>query len=380
MRIDFRQGIVTYPSSGGIQSFLIRTGNNVSMTASLGRVDVAFAHKDTDYLFTETADVNSAWVNVPSDVTVWLFWNLDKLSGVRTFGFTTVEPLYSPTPVPAVNDQHWFDTTTNTMKCYISNGWREVIRVFAAKISGSQFLPLGVGVPSHPFAGSQVGVHHIDTAAGHLLADATGRPIRRANGTFFTTESDFFINGSPVNPIRIDATIVSAAAAEPIAKFNVVKFSEFGKVITADYIDVTNTIVALAMEDVDGSEVGQVCLHGKVDNPQWNWSSVGAALWVSNGGTLVEYDTHLIDPIGNPQPSWPVARVLTSTSIVFNPPSIGSIGADGTAGPPGPRGADGATGPIGPIGPSGDSSGTGGVYFAPPYTEEVIVPPPPFEH
>lgn len=75
-----------------------------------------------------------------------------------------------------------------------------------------------------------------------------------------------------INPVRLDATVVTGTALETMAKYQVVKFSDFGQLNLATYDDLqTSTIV----------------------NPDWNWSTVGAPLWVANDGTLTETDPHV---------------------------------------------------------------------------------------
>lgn len=60
MIVNFRQGIVQYPQSGGVQKFLIPTGNYVSVSTTNGVTDISFAHKTTNYLVTESANVVNA--------------------------------------------------------------------------------------------------------------------------------------------------------------------------------------------------------------------------------------------------------------------------------------------------------------------------------
>lgn len=185
MRINFRQGIVSYPISGGAQAFLQKQGLYVSLRASTSHVDVAFAHRTADYLLTEDTDVNNAWGPIPSSIDCWLYWDLDLRTGARTFGFTTVKPVYSPSQIPGVPDQHWFDTTNAIQYVFTSGRYREVIRVFAAKVNTSTFAGLGAGFPSKPYAGSQVDLNTANVAVGHIITDSVGVPIRQSNGTFF---------------------------------------------------------------------------------------------------------------------------------------------------------------------------------------------------
>ena len=70
MKIDFRQGIVSYPEVGGRgQAFLQATGGgtDVNILTGSGFTTVAFAHRTADYLFVETNPITSpsAWSGLP---------------------------------------------------------------------------------------------------------------------------------------------------------------------------------------------------------------------------------------------------------------------------------------------------------------------------
>lgn len=329
MRINFRQGIISYPISGG-QAFLVKTGSMVSLRAGTSPVDVAFAHKDTDYLLTESQDLDDVWGPIPPSTDTWLYWDINRLTGARTFGITTVEPVHSPVQVPGQEGLHWFDTTNAVMYVYSAGQYREVVRVFAGKVNNSTFSALGVGFPDKPYAGSQVGIY-VGSAPGHILVDSTSKPVRRDNGTFFTMESPFFSSGSPINPVRLEATIVSGQAIEPMARFQVVKFYEFGKISPANYGDAGNATIAMLMEDLLRDDVGTVCIQGLITNPLWNWQTVGAPLWIADGGDLTEVDPHVANAFVYPVSTVPVARVVTPTSVIFDQ----GLGGKGDQGEPG---------------------------------------------
>ncbi|MGZ8924272.1 MAG: hypothetical protein ACXW2E_00180 [Nitrososphaeraceae archaeon] len=345
MQIDFRQGIITYPVSLNQQVFLSKTNDYVSLQTINGRIDITFAHGTEDYLFTETADTVNAWGPFVSDTDYWLYWDINTLTAVRTFGFTTIEPIISPTEPLTVIGLHWFNTTDNKMYVYQVGGWRAVIRVFAAKINNSVFTGLGSGITGKPFAGTQVGLTVPGTTAGRILVDNVGSPIRRSNGLFFTTESEFFINGSPVNAIRLESSVFNGTAVENIARYQVVKFSQFGRVELASYNDIDATVIAMCMENLLINQTGTLVSQGVVSNPDWTFANVGASLWVGTSGELTDTDPHLTDPITHPNAKPPIGRVLTQTSIIFDQ-SIGGM-------------TEAIGGSSGPITLSGDVVGTG---------------------
>lgn len=333
MNIDFIQGIITYPTYNNQQDFLKYSGGYVSVDTTRGRIDVAFSHGTENYLFTESADVTNAWGPLSTGINYWLYWDIDKQTADRTFGYTTIQPIVSSSaPQSPVIDQHWFNLTDNKMYRFYANDWRECIRVFAAKINNNIFTPLGSS-SSLPYAGTQVGVTSVGIVAGRIIVDDTGTPIRRANGQFFTSESDFFINGSPVNTIRLEANVFVGTALESIAKYQVVKFSEFGKINLALYDDEQTTAIAMSMQDINQEQVGTLCMQGYITNPEWNWTTVGAPLWVHGSipGLLVDIDPHVSDVVNHPIGKSPVARVITPTSVFFDQ-GLGGKGDKGDQG------------------------------------------------
>lgn len=571
MRLNFQQGVVTYPRTGPLQSFLVKTGFYVTLQTSNGQTDVAFAHGESDYLLTEAADVANAWGPIPVSTDTWLFWDIDLQSAVRTFGITLLQPLYgipvltagyrevefgvagyqaiqsniaktaadiaivsagtyyfrvatnggvtieysvllagsttfaalatsldtayalgsvvwddandqfiftsdlegpgssvslvrpsvtlpdlfatiesdsgivltiqtavpgtltsktitdstgltndatvytatilingaftypvsvvgssaqtigaliaeiqadvsaatvalvggkiritsnSPGdgsavfisdtdlfssltnfvnitpgvvgtsivtfPVAPVSGQHFFDTTEKKMYIFELGNWREVIRAFAAKVNNITFTPLGSGFPSTPFAGTQVNI--LGTVnAGRIIVDDDAEPIRRVNGEFFTTESDFFINGSPVNTIRLEANVLSATALTPIGAFQVVQLTDFGRIEIATYNDLQTTLIAMLMEALNTNETGTIITQGTITNPAWNFTTPGAELWIDGLGAFTEDDPHVLDPGTYPIGKPPIARVITPTTIFFDQ----GLGGKGDTGVPG---------------------------------------------
>jgi hypothetical protein len=340
MILDFQQGIITYPTTSGLQSFLVYAGGYVNLQTVNGRVDITFAHGQENYLLSESSDVPTAWGPLVSGVDYWLYWDIDLRTGVRTFGTTQLAPAYGPSFVgtPAL-DQHWFDTSARKMYVFGVGGFHNVARVFAAKINTTTLTPLGSGNPSLPYSGTQAGLNIAGSKAGRIIVDDTGNPIRRVDGRFFTSESEFFVNGSPVNVIRLEANIVTGTATEPIAKFQIVKFTDFGKISPATYDDIGSTAIAVLMEDLSTNATGTVCVQGHVTNPAWNWTTIGAFLWIDNTSSLTIIDPHVADSFSYPTGRVPVGRVLSKTSVIFDQ----GLGSKGDKGDPGLSGVTLAT-------------------------------------
>ena len=332
MRIDFRQGIIRYPDSSGIQQFLSSNSNFVDLIATSGSVDVTFAHRESNYLLSESSNVELAWGPFPDNNDYWLYWDINLITGERTFGFTELEPLYGTVkPTLPAEDQHWFDTIHQVMMVYKSGAFREVVRVFAAKYaSASIFQPLGNGVVNFPFAGSQVALN-VSNLSGYILFDSDSKPLIRKNKQFVTSENQFFISGTKTLATRLESNVIFVQSTQSIAKFHVVKIIEENKIAVAGYDDIETSVLGMITEDVDVDSVTPILLQGKVVNIDWNFTDIGAKLWVKENGELSLVDPHVESPNTYPEPRVPIARVISTDSIIFEQ----GLGGTGKQGPPG---------------------------------------------
>jgi len=251
-------------------------------------------------------------------------------------GEATLDIDSSGTPLYTTG-RHWFDTDTKTHYVLNGNVWQPVLRVFAAQLfNGNTFISLSQNSQSGDFTGTQIG-SNVAAFSGRVLFDEASSPIRRDDGTFFTTEDQFFTNQSRVDALRLESNVTRAQCIAPaLSEFSVVAWTADGQIDTAQYNQVGATVIGLLTEDVNYLEVGAVIVQGTVTNPLWNWTggttptSVGSALWVNNG-ELVTVDPHVSDPIANPSGQVPVARVLDKDTIIFEQ-GLGGVGDRGPAG------------------------------------------------
>lgn len=216
-RISFRQGIVRTHST----ALQFTSGNSVILVNAIsGPVIYTFADGDEDYLFEEAGTVNPAWTGLPSASQYWLYYELDALTGERKFGTTLYDPVsQSNAPSSPSVDQHWFDTTTNTMNVWNGNRWVRRIRVFAGRVNGTSITQFSTG--------SQAGLN-TSVFAGFLLFDDQNntRPLkrfdRRGRGKFITTETNIFSQFSNLTGFKPEQAIVDGKAIEPIGQYQCV--------------------------------------------------------------------------------------------------------------------------------------------------------------
>jgi hypothetical protein len=329
MRINFRQGIVSHQPGG----FLFVNGSgDVDALANNRPLTISVAEKGTNYTHSEDNTIVGAWSG-PFIVGVdyWLYWDFSTLDFTRTFGTTTIEPIFQSTAptAPAVG-LIWYNTNTHEQFEYTNGGFVKVFRVLAARLINSTFFSMSQNAPI--FTGTQIGDNN-SARSGRILITEFGKTLRRDDATFFTTEDQFFTNQSQVAALRLEANVTRAKSIDPaLAQFTIVAFSDDGIIKTAQYDDTGSTILAVLTEDLILNEVGSVIIQGSVTNPSWDFSvpGVGTTLWVANG-LLVSTDPHISNVVTYPTPQVPVARVLSRDTIIFEQ-GLGGIGPKGPAG------------------------------------------------
>lgn len=91
MRINFRQGVVSYQAGGFLR---FNVAGNVDIAALNRACTVTIAQKNTNYIHSEDNDVNNAWAGpFAASQPYWIYWDFDKLTFARTFGTTDLEPV-----------------------------------------------------------------------------------------------------------------------------------------------------------------------------------------------------------------------------------------------------------------------------------------------
>jgi hypothetical protein len=288
MQINFRQGIVQAPNA-----FLQANGATVNLSiASPALLLVAFADGQANYLHTERSTVTSAWTGpFTSGPDYWLYWDLNPVSGVRTFGHTLFEPVEAASaPLSPVNDQHWFDTNLNKMKVWNTTAarWVNKIRVFAGKYqSGTTFISMSINAPD--FTGTQVGsLAAVPVDAGALVFDLNGDPVKRNGGAFFTTSDVVTASVASASRVKVGAVMIEAVATSNIPAYSIVKFSGFHEVELQTGLMEFASVYGMVEIDAVIGDVVTVVLDGVVTNPAWNWTAAGpsAPLYVDPTGVL----------------------------------------------------------------------------------------------
>jgi hypothetical protein len=176
VKLNFRQGIARYQTDVlATPTFLQKSagaGNFIDLLVSPDPTVIVFAHRSANYIVEETRSVANAWGPFSGSNTVYLYWDINLVTGEISRGTTLLPPIYSGSaPSTPGSDQHWFDTNETVMRVWNGTKWVEKIRCFAAYLSSGTII--------RPYAlGTQAGIHE-ECEGGNLVLDAYNKPLRR---------------------------------------------------------------------------------------------------------------------------------------------------------------------------------------------------------
>jgi len=300
----------------GEQTFLTKNGTSVDLVvSSQSLVTVAFIHGTTDYLYTEANSVDSAWINIPTGVDSWLYWEINSTTGKVHRKVTTLEPIEAPKePVGSSTGQLWFDTLRRIWAEYNGANYREVIVVFACRVnSGTAFSSMSIDSPL--FTGTQVGITD-SVRAGSLVYNSHGNAVKSGIGnTFFTTEDEFLTGVPNAAYQKLNNVLLTGEASCPIAAYQIVQFNTFDDVCLANPAISGNRVLGIVDEDVATNDTVTFITEGVIVNDAWDWEGEGANV----------NDPLYLDLIGelslknNFGSRSPIGSVLNKNTIYFSP-------------------------------------------------------------
>jgi len=282
MNINFRQGIVVAQTDNNFLEFV---SGKININVDIEKIILTFAYGSHNYLFTEAEQVTGAWGPFPPDQTVYIYWDIDLLTGMRTFGYTNVQPSFGATlPSNPQLDQHFFDYNDQKMKVWSGTQWKEKLRVFGGKISNNAiFIPQSLG--------SQVNLNS-PVEAGYILYDENNVPLRVLDRTgksyFLTSEDKIHTQQDVYNSYKIDSLLMDGKAVEPIPAYHCVTWKGPKQLGVASYVDYTRPCVGISVEPFGKSEVKKFITKGFLTNYNfWNWSQVpNTPLFVGDTGQI----------------------------------------------------------------------------------------------
>lgn len=286
MKLSFRQGIVKCSVNTSNLPNCYRDDilpTYVSLDPNHSSVLITFAHNESNYLYEDSNTVEDAWGPFPAPITGrhWLYWDINVQTGIRTFGYTSLEPAIQTTkPINPKATSHWYDTSRNIMFAYENNNWVEKIRVFGCIYDGISITPYALG--------TQVN-NNTQCLSGYILFDSDGYPLTRKNGSqFVTTESNLYTTKSVIDPVDFSSSLFYAAAQGHIPEYSVVSFYADNKIQLASCFDPdTKSAIGMVRTEVYDSEVSGVVTNGYITNINWFFNeSPATVVYLGDNGTI----------------------------------------------------------------------------------------------
>lgn len=287
MMISFRQGIVSAKSKS---PWLIINGSSIDIITDIPIILTA-SEADTDYLIKESATtIRDAW-SIPSSYdTLWLYWDIDKITGQLSRSYTALDPFayIIPPNNPSVG-QMYYDHTEYRFKSWDGQYWKDVIRVFAAKLSNNILTLQSVG-------SSQVN-ELTPCQADYIVYGIDRYPIYHYEDKWYT-----FYNKTTIKNFKQDQTdtftyekIVNSKGKniDNLSTYRCVSWKAYN---TLQYADPANTddqpAFALILMN-DSNEVSSVWFQGFLQSNSFNWTVYpNTKLYVGSQGIITtEFDT-----------------------------------------------------------------------------------------
>ncbi len=349
MLVPFRNGLLKYQSIGGNLSFptflseQITGGTfNVTLNATTSSLVGLISKRDKEYVVNVNSTVNSAWSGLTNGILYYLFIDLNK-RGQIVYTASTIIPQYGPTdPIVGLQvGQTFFNTTTNTWKSWTGGFWEEVDRLYVGRSNGS--------LTTHNTSGS-FSASNYEYVAGNLILDANQKVIFKNDKSFLTTADTVTVNDVSISSSKFDFLIDFVEADSNIGLGVVCKRLSSGIVTPASPSDVGYSLLSITLEPATTGNLVDVLNNGVIANSNWTFSDMGSAVYVTELGTLVDYNPFNVAETPTDAP--PVGRVVGTHSVYFYPPlspvgTASGIGPAGPAGPAGPNGTSGADGETG---------------------------------
>ncbi len=300
MLVNFRQGIISYQQ---LPKYIFIKNGNVGIDASIAPINITFAHGQGNYLYIEKNTVDNAWSGpFNSHQPYWLYWDINLISGRRSFGYTQLRPLNGNTfpSTPQIN-QYYFNITYN--KSYFWNGqnWIECIRVFAGLLNNGTLI--------YQNTGSQTNLT-VQNESGLIVFDSNGLPLKRnisgSSFVFVTTIDKVQNTNLKLNNIKIGDLDISGYSTIFIPKHYCVihkGIDNFDNKILAkaSFFNTNDAAYGITSENMNPGEVKQIILGGYIHDPTWYWNLPPLTpLFVGGDGeiTNITPTTYSIQKIG----------------------------------------------------------------------------------
>lgn len=293
MIIGFRQGVVRRQHDISGQPANLKkssVNNSIDLVVNPTQTVVTFTDGDRDYLYKFMASVDQAWGPFSGSNDQYLLVDMNMGSGKASF-VSTIYPIYysstTPSPFYERNNQHWYDIANSVMKHWSGNKWRPVLRVHVGtyRYSGStiEYAPIGTPITDPEYS--------VRVRSGSVVFDENGKPIRRRDGKFLTSEDTLTSNNAATlnSGYRIDQEYSKRVRSLTILPaFSCVSLIKDDLVYLADHRNVDRVVSGVIVEECSPGYDVQLLTYGRVYNPLFSFedSDIGKNVYTGTSGEI----------------------------------------------------------------------------------------------
>lgn len=317
MQVPFRNGLLQYTCVGGninIPSFLTKTsflgGYKINVRVDGTSLMGTISHQQKEYIISVNTTASDAWAFSDNN-THYLFLGYDT-KGQLSYKDSIVSPSYGSTePVPASVPQFFFNTSQNCWKEWVGGFWQVVDLLYVGSCSDTTI--------THNTRGTYGG-QNLAYQSGYPVYSPSGKAILLSDKTFLTTADDIITKDWSVSTTKLEYSLMLYETNQNVGAYTCMKMMPSGKLSVATPQDVGEYFLCLTLSSSLANQLVDVTHNGIVSNSSWNWSSIGAHVYLGITGELTDQNPYLagLTTIN----ALPVARVLSVDSVIFNPPFV----------------------------------------------------------
>lgn len=273
MKLSFRQGIVKKQNT-----MLQKTNRGVTLLANIEPVIITISDGKNEYLYTENKTVNNAWrVNLSNNSQYLLYWDIDKTTGLRTFGYSKGNySVGNNLPEnPNIGDHH-FSTSDIKMRVWTGNTWRHVLRCIAAIYNKGVLDEFGVGTQGKIYQRIE---------AGHIVFNNTSPVTNTVTNSFLTSGTKLFKKGSNV-PMSIEQINEPSRTSQNIPKLFAITRTGSEMVLASNQSQELSA-VGIASENALRSKINSYKIRGEFYDETFDFKvSPGTDIWLGRNGSI----------------------------------------------------------------------------------------------
>lgn len=294
MKATFRQGIIKYQNYPSYIRYNSKT-NCVGLYTDKSNILLNFAFGEFNYLFTEKDNLECAW-SLPNNITdkIWLYWDIDISSGIRSFSYTEYDPFLKIKPSNPSSGQMFFDHSKVKYQWWNGQSWIDSIRIIAG-IVNSDFSIDKINL------GSQVDILEY-CQLSEIVFDNNKMPVKRYTQDGSELINKGFILKGKLDSYNIDQLVLENGILENnVTEFKCIAWTKNNTINYADPTKIDMPAFGLAAKNGNTGEVINFYTDGFIKSDVFKFTEAeNTPIYVGSNGsiTTIADTTYSLQKIG----------------------------------------------------------------------------------